>query len=151
MRQLKIIILMVLCFACTSVSVQAMDVERLAIITKDGTSHVFQVEVAREDNDRQRGLMFRQVLDEDKGMLFEFDPPYVVTMWMKNTQLPLDMVFIFKDGTIAHIAERTKPFSLDVVSAGVPVSGVLEIRGGLAQKLGIAVGDKVEHGFFVTN
>lgn len=104
---------------------------------------VFNVEVARTADEQERGLMFRRSLPPKGGMLFPFDPPQMAAFWMKNTYIPLDMIFIRSDGTIARIAANTTPLSLEPVSAGETVSAVLEIAGGAAAASGIAEGDRV--------
>jgi uncharacterized protein len=103
----------------------------------------FSVEVARTEQEQERGLMFRTALPKDGGMIFPMDPPRPATFWMKNTPLPLDMIFIRADGTIARIAADTVPYSLDLVDSGEPVAAVLEIAGGAAAAAGIEEGDRV--------
>ena len=105
--------------------------------------HRFTVDVARTFEQQERGLMFVKSLGADRGMIFPFDSPQNAVFWMKNTLIPLDMVFIRSDGTIARIT-TAKPLDLTGVPAGEPVSAVLEIRGGRAAELGIVPGDKVE-------
>ncbi len=112
-------------------------------ITSSKAQHVFKAEVARSEEEQERGLMFRPSIPAGGGMLFPFRVPRVASFWMKNTQAPLDMVFIRPDGSIARIAENTIPYSLDPVTSGEPVKAVLEIAGGRAAELGIAEGDKV--------
>lgn len=107
--------------------------------------HRFIVEIAASPAEQEQGLMFRRSLAPDRGMIFPYDPPQEVGFWMKNTLIPLDMVFIRADGTIARIAHAT-PLSLDTVPSGEPVAAVLEIAGGRAAELGIREGDKVEWG-----
>lgn len=119
--------------------------EPLEIVSAGGT-HAFDVEVADEPGERQRGLMFRRSLGADKGMLFDFEEAGSVSMWMKNTPIPLDMLFIREDGTVARIAASTEPFSLETIAAGEPVRYVLEVPGGTARRLGIRAGDTVRHG-----
>jgi uncharacterized membrane protein (UPF0127 family) len=104
--------------------------------------HRFTVEVAATPEQQERGLMFRPLVGPDEGMIFPYDPPVNATFWMKNTLVPLDMVFIRADGTIARIAHAV-PLTLDPVPAGEPVAAVLEIRGGRAAELGIREGDRV--------
>jgi uncharacterized membrane protein (UPF0127 family) len=106
-------------------------------------NHRFTVDVAATPAEQERGLMFRRSLAGDQGMIFPYDPPQDVAFWMKNTLIPLDMVFIRADGRIARIATAT-PLSLDTVPSGEPVAAVLEIRGGRAAELGIQAGDRVE-------
>ena len=88
--------------------------------------------------------MNRESVAPDRGMIFPYDPPQVASFWMKNTLIPLDMIFIGADGRIAHIGANTVPLSLDPVSSNGPVAAVLEIAGGRAAELGIQVGDRVE-------
>ena len=126
---------------------QAQTFEPLTIQTKSGPQR-FEVEVARNDADRSQGLMYRRSLAADRGMLFDFAHLDTVTMWMKNTYVSLDMVFIRPDGTIARIAENTEPLSTRTISSGEPVLGVLEVAAGTARRLGIKPGDRVEHGLF---
>jgi uncharacterized membrane protein (UPF0127 family) len=109
-----------------------------------GKTHRFTVEVARSPEEQARGLMHRQSLAPDRGMIFPYDPPQPVGFWMKNTLIPLDMIFIRPDGTIANIAANTVPLSLEMVPSGEPVVAVLEIAGGRSAELGIKAGDKVE-------
>ncbi len=103
----------------------------------------FQVEVARTPDEQERGLMFRRSLPDGGGMLFPIRPAAEASFWMKNTRLPLDILFIRPNGTIAGIRENASPFSLDVIDSGEPVGAVLEIAGGRAAALGIHKGDKV--------
>jgi uncharacterized protein len=115
----------------------------LTIRSSNGT-HRFTVEVARTPDEQATGLMNRQSLAPDAGMIFPFDQPQILTFWMKNTLIPLDMIFIRADGTIARIAANTTPQSLEPVSSGEPVAAVLELRGGRSAELGIREGDRVE-------
>lgn len=121
--------------------------EGLTIVSGD-TRHVFQVEVMRTPDQRARGLMHRNYMPADRGMLFDFARTEPVAMWMQNTFITLDMLFIRADGTIARIAERTEPLSTRTIPSGEPVLSVLEINGGVSEKLGIKPGDRVEHGLF---
>jgi len=106
-------------------------------ITSKGQAHVFNVEVARTDEEQDRGLMFRTSLPDDGGMIFPFKKPRIGSFWMKNTLIPLDMIFIRADGSIDRIAENRIPESLEPVVSGGEVSAVLELAGGTAAKLGI--------------
>ena len=115
----------------------------LTIQTRAGP-RPFKVEIARDEPDREQGLMHRTSLAPDHGMLFLFDEVRPVAMWMKDTPIPLDMLFIGADGRIARIAAMTTPQSLAIISSGEPVRAVLEIKGGEAAGQGIAVGDKVQ-------
>lgn len=116
----------------------------LTITTADRKVHRFTVEVARTPAEQQQGLMFRQSLAPDRGMIFPYDPPEMASFWMKNTLIPLDMLFVRADGTIARIEENVVPLSLDPVPAGEPVGAVLELAGGRSAELGIKADDKVE-------
>jgi len=122
--------------------------ENLSVATKGGPRQTFRVEVARNDADRAQGLMFRRSMPADQGMLFDFGRTEPVSMWMQNTYLPLDMLFIRADGTIARIAANTEPLSTRTISSGEPVLSVLELNAGTAAKLGIKPGDRVEHPIF---
>jgi uncharacterized membrane protein (UPF0127 family) len=137
--------LVALCLAAVSVS--AADRETVEIATKNGV-HVFSVEMAENDETRARGLMFRRELADGQGMLFDFQRDQEIAMWMQNTYIPLDMLFIRSDGRILRIAENTEPLSTRIISSGGPVRGVLEVIGGTAKKLGIAPGDRVGHRIF---
>lgn len=119
----------------------------LEIASRTGV-HVFSVELATTDAERAQGLMYRKSLPDGEGMLFDFDKEQPVAMWMKNTYVSLDMIFIGDDGKISRIAERTTPMSERIVSSGGPVRAVLEVVAGTARKYGIAVGDRVGHPIF---
>ncbi len=122
-------------------------IEPLTIATEDDAV-MFSVEIADTEYLRARGLMFRQRLPEDRGMLFDLQEPRPVAMTMKNTYIPLDMLFIREDGTIAYIAENTVPHSTETVGILEPVLAVLELAGGVTKKHGIRAGDKVYHRLF---
>ena len=115
----------------------------LTIRTATGV-HRFTVEVARTPEQQTQGLMHRQSLAPDRGMIFPFEQPRVASFWMKNTLIPLDLIFIHSDGTVESVAANTVPLSLDPVASQGPVAAVLEIAGGRAAELGIKPGDKVE-------
>jgi len=115
---------------------------KLSIIS-GGKRHDFTVELAITDRQQQQGLMFRRTLAPDAGMLFDYVTPTRITMWMKNTLIPLDMIFIGADGKIVDIAERAVPQSETIIPSKVPARAVLELNGGTAQRLGIKVGDTV--------
>ena len=119
----------------------------LEIVTKSGV-RPFSVELAVTDEERAKGLMFRKEIAEGYGMLFDFKQDQMVTMWMKNTYVSLDMIFIKHDGRIARIAEHTTVLSEDIISSGQPVRAVLEVVAGTTSKLGIAAGDRVGHPLF---
>ncbi len=113
------------------------------VIRSQSGEHRFVVEVARSPDQRSRGLMFRRSMPPDAGMLFDFLEEVPVSMWMKNTIIPLDMLFFDSTGRIVRIEERTVPLSLTVISSGVPVRGVLEVNAGTVARLGIRPGDRV--------
>jgi uncharacterized membrane protein (UPF0127 family) len=121
--------------------------DKLDIVTTGGR-HSFDVEIAESDEDKQRGLMFRRSMAENAGMLFPYWPPQEATMWMRNTYISLDMVFIRADGTVHRIEHGTEPFSERVIASQGDVSAVLELVAGVARKIGLKPGDKVEHGLF---
>lgn len=123
--------------------VSGLEVVPLVVIS-DGQRHEFAVEVARTRQEQARGLMFRTELGPNEGMIFPRTPPDVASFWMKNTPLPLDIIFVGEDGRIMNIAANTVPYSLESVSAIGLTSAVLEIPGGRAAELGIEPGDMVE-------
>lgn len=122
--------------------------EKLIIVTRDGRQHVFNVEMALTEAQQETGEMFRTKVPEDGGMLFVWPEPEESRMWMKNTLVPLDMVFIDADGKIRSIAENTTPRSLAVIDSQGPVKATLELAGGVTAKLGIRVGDTVRQKVF---
>ena len=119
----------------------------LTIVTASGRLR-FTVEVAATPDQMERGLMFRRSLAPDAGMLFDFRQPTMATMWMRNTLIPLDMLFVDAQGRIVNIHERAVPESDNVIAAAAPVRYVIELNGGTAARLGIAPGDKVEGPIF---
>jgi uncharacterized protein len=112
-------------------------------ITSKTKTHSFTVEVAGGLISQAKGLMFRTELADTAGMIFPFGQPKRASFWMKNTVIPLDIIFVRPNGTIESIAENTVPYSTDPVESGEPVGAVLELRGGLTAELGIAAGDRV--------
>jgi uncharacterized protein len=136
----------------TSLSVMAQDVARIepmSVVTET-TATLFSAEIADTDELRERGLMFRHVLPKDSAMLFDFGKPRPAAMWMKNTYISLDMLFVRLDGTIAALAENTEPFSTQIISVEEPVKGVVELQAGTVKRLGIKRDDKVYHEIFKT-
>ena len=121
--------------------------ESLTITSGDET-HNFSVEIADTDEKQARGLMFRKDLAGDEGMLFEFAAPKVATIWMKNTEIPLDIVFIRENGEIIKIEHSTRPQTLRSASSEAVIAAVLELPGGRAAELGIEPGHVVTHSFF---
>jgi uncharacterized membrane protein (UPF0127 family) len=121
----------------------------LKLVTASGT-HAVQIEVAETAADKARGLMFRRTLADDAGMLFPYSPPQEATMWMRNTYISLDMVFIRKDGTVHRIEANTEPFSEAVIASNGNVAAVLELKAGTARRIGLKPGDKVQYKLFGT-
>ncbi|HST37534.1 MAG TPA: DUF192 domain-containing protein [Allosphingosinicella sp.] len=117
--------------------------QAILTIESGGRSHRFTVEVARTEQQQAQGLMGRRTLPADRGMLFPFDPPRAAEFWMRGTLIPLDMLFIRTNGTIAKIAANTVPLSEEPVGTDEELSAVLELRGGRAAELGIREGDTV--------
>ncbi len=122
-----------------------LDIVPLSIVS-GGRTHRFRVEVARTPEQQQRGLMYRDTLAPDRGMMFPFSPPRRASFWMKNTPSSLDLVFVGTDGRIESIAADAVPFSEELLTSLGAVAGVLEIAGGLAAELGLQPGDRVEWG-----
>ncbi len=120
----------------------------IQIETRAGRSLQLEVFLALSGNQQARGLMFVEELGERQGMLFVYRESHNISMWMKNTLLPLDMLFIRRDGSIARIEKETKPYSLDSIVSGEPVLAVLELNGGVADKYGIQPGDQVISRYF---
>ncbi len=133
--------------AFAGASARAASVQPLEIVTKNGVQ-VFAVEMATTEQEKETGLMYRKELPDGKGMLFDFSPEQQVSMWMKNTFISLDMIFIRADGRILRIAENTEPQSTRIIPSGGLAKGVLEVIAGTAQKYGIAPGDRVAHPLF---
>jgi len=121
--------------------------EALQIVTATG-AHDFQVEIARDDASRARGLMDRRFMPADHGMLFEFDREAPQTFWMKDTYIPLDMIFISRTGMVTNIVANAEPLSERTIPSGPPCMAVLELNGGAAARIGLKVGDRVRHPFF---
>jgi len=122
--------------------------EKLVIVSHGGTQHVFNVEMAVKPDQQIVGEMFRTKVPEDGGMLFDWSFPRESQMWMRNTLVPLDMVFINADGTIRSIAENTTPRSLAIIDSHGPVRATLELAGGVTAKDDIRVGDTVKQRIF---
>jgi uncharacterized protein len=141
--------LALLAFFAASVGVPAQGAEpdSLEIVTSTGR-HVFQIEIANNDASREHGLMDRRYMAADHGMLFEFDREEPVSFWMKNTYIPLDMIFIAPSGVVTHVVANAEPLSERVIPSGGPCVAVLELNGGTAASIGLKVGDKVHHPFF---
>jgi Uncharacterized conserved protein len=134
---------LLLLFMSQSIAQTSFEQEDLLIQTKSGKVHNFTVELALTAEQRSQGLMHRESMPKDHGMLFDFGETRPVSMWMRNTPLPLDMLFIERDGTISHIHRKAVPFSEAIIDSRGPVHFVLELNGGRAAALGIEVGDRV--------
>jgi hypothetical protein len=126
---------------------KAAALEPLEIVTATG-AHKFQVEVARTMKDREHGLMNRRSMPRDQGMLFDFHVEQPVSMWMKNTYIPLDMVFVAKDGHVTAVAQDAVPMSEAIISSGPPAYAVIEFNAGVARDISLVVGDLVRHPAF---
>ena len=147
MRRPLTTVLILLAWLAAGPAVRAAEQERLVVRTAEGDIPL-AIELAATPEARSQGLMHRPSIPDDFGMLFDFQHERPVAMWMRNTLIPLDMLFIDGTGTIVRIAARTRPLSEEVIESGGPVRAVLEIRGGGAEALGIAVGDQVLHPIF---
>jgi uncharacterized protein len=121
--------------------------EKLTISTQTGV-FPFSVEVMRSEPEREKGLMFRRYLPADRGMLFDFKVEAPVMMWMKNTYLPLDMIFITRNGVVKTVVENAEPMSEQIIPSGGNVFAVLEVNAGTAAKIGVKAGDRVAHPIF---
>jgi uncharacterized membrane protein (UPF0127 family) len=127
--------------------VRGEGLEKLQLVTAGG-AHEFQVEIARDEASREHGLMNRRYMAADHGMLFEFSRTEPQAFWMKNTYIPLDMIFISATGEVTNIAATAEPLSERVIPSGPACAAVLEVNGGVAAAIGLRVGDKVRHPFF---
>ena len=137
-----------LCGALAFASARAAPaVEKLEFVTADGVKAV-EVEVARTISEREHGLMNRRQMAKNHGMLFLFGLEQPVAMWMKNTYIPLDMVFVSRDGKISGIARDAVPLSETIIPSGAPAYAVIELNGGAAREMGLAIGDRVRHPAF---
>ncbi|MGO4872349.1 MAG: DUF192 domain-containing protein [Roseiarcus sp.] len=140
------VVVLALCLLASDRS-RADEFDSLTIATASGV-HAFQVEIAGDEAAREKGLMYRRYMPADRGMLFEFDRDAPVSFWMKNTYIPLDMIFIARDGTVTRIAAGAEPLSETIIPSAGPCVAVLELNGGIAAEIGLRVGDKVRHPFF---
>ena len=132
------------CQAGAALSQSPAGLEQVTLcITSSGKTRSFKTEIAKTSAEQAKGMMFRTAMADNEAMLFPFNEPRVASFWMRNTVIPLDIIFVRANGTIESIAENTIPYSTDPVEAGEPVSAVLEIRGGLSAELGIVAGDQI--------
>ncbi len=134
-------------FAETGKAPQQGGLEKLEIVTTSGP-HSFSVEVMRTDRQRERGLMYRRFLPPDRGMLFDFGTERPIMMWMKNTFISLDMIFIGRTGKVVGLAENAEPLSEKIIPSGAPAYGVLEVNAGTIANIGVKIGDSVRHPLF---
>lgn len=159
LRHFCFALLSLLCLACTAAEpsqgtgAAALDKEfpraSLQIATTEGQLHTFRVWIADTEARRQRGLMFVKQMDADAGMLFIYPRAQPIAMWMKNTFIPLDMLFVAADGRVARVAANTTPQSLDSIESGQNVLAVVELNAGTAEKLKIRAGAQVIHPAFL--
>ncbi|WP_020591907.1 DUF192 domain-containing protein [Kiloniella laminariae] len=126
---------------------QSFEKDRLTIFSADGSAHRFEIELAISPGQRARGLMYRREMASDAGMLFIYEEPQNIMMWMKNTYISLDMLFLDGTGRIVHIEEKTTPLSTRTLSSGGQVSAVLELNAGTVSRLEIRKGDIAHHRF----
>ena len=133
------------CFSLSACAQETFDTQPLTIVTGDGKSHAFTVELALTPRQREQGLMNRREMADDKGMLFAFGETRQVFMWMKNTYIPLDMLFIARDGKVRAIKENAEPLSEAIIDSQGPIDYVLELNGGTVKRLGIHVGNRIEN------
>jgi uncharacterized protein len=136
-------IMALLAFSAVASAQVRFDKQPLAIVTASGQRHEFSAELALDPDQREQGLMYRKQMAPDAGMLFDFGDSRAVSMWMRNTLIPLDMLFIDDAGTITHIQEQEKPLSETIISSQGPVKYVLELNGGEVRRRAIHKGDKV--------
>jgi uncharacterized membrane protein (UPF0127 family) len=139
-----------LCFGvglATEARAEALEKQPLTFLTASG-KHRITVEVADSDQERSTGLMFRKSIGDEEGMIFIYPQDEPISMWMKNTYISLDMIFVRSDGTVQHIAADTEPFSEATISSGEKVRAVIEMKAGSAKRLDIKSGDKVDYPTF---
>jgi len=151
-RQLAVLFLLALiALGSTNDQVHAQsrfEKDKLTLVTAN-SQYIFEIELAKTPAQQSQGLMFRRVIGDNEGMLFIHPEPKFVTMWMRNTYIPLDMLFIRSDGRIHRIESQTEPLSERIIDSGERVTAVLEIAGGLANKLQIKPGDLVRYSHFI--
>ncbi len=144
-KLIKILALVLLVTACgQNENNPERELSELKIVTNNG-NEVFMVETAQTEEEKRRGLMFRKTLDERKGMIFNMNTTRSTAMWMKNTFIPLDIIFIGEDNRIAKIYENARPHSEKLMVSSAPTRAVLELKAGMVKKFGIRIDDKIEH------
>lgn len=136
------------CLTVISASAQAAPEREPLVVTTSSGKHEFEVEIAKTREQQSRGLMFRRSLGDGDGMLFVHDEPQILSMWMRNTYIPLDMIFIRDDGKVHRIEAFAEPLSERIIDSGEKVTAVLELAGGTAARIGLKPGDSVEHPHF---
>jgi uncharacterized protein len=144
-RLASAVVALFLCLLPAAFAAETFDKQPLTIVTKDGKSHAFTVELAVTPRQREQGLMNRREMAPDHGMFFAFGETRQVFMWMKNTYLPLDMLFIGKDGKIRTIKENAEPLSESIIDSKAPIDYVLELKAGTVKRLGIRTGHRVRN------
>jgi len=147
---LALVLLLWLTTPAPAASAVHFDRVELRLDTRTDT-HVFEVEVAKSPEQRMRGLMYRTVLQADQGMLFLYPADQRVHMWMKNTPIPLDMLFIGEDGRVREVVTGARPFSETLISSREPVRAVLELAAGTAVRIGVQPGDRIRSSIFPTH
>ena len=145
---MRLVVIVALFLMYNLCEVSASVKSELSIITSNGSKHNFLVEVAKTEEEKKIGLMFRKTLAKNAGMLFLYKREALRLMWMKNTFIPLDILFIDKNGVIKRVVKRTIPHSLATISSRQSVLAVLELRGGITSSLEIKKGDRIEHPAF---
>ena len=145
---MRLVVIVSLFLVYNLCEVSASVKSELSIITSNGSKHNFLVEVAKTEEEKKIGLMFRKTLAKNAGMLFLYKREALRLMWMKNTFIPLDILFIDKNGVIKRVVKRTIPHSLATISSRQSVLAVLELRGGITSSLEIKKGDRIEHPAF---
>ena len=127
---------------------QSQDPTNRMLVTTATGKHTFTLEIAKTNEERAKGLMFRKSMPQDHGMLFIFHDARPISMWMKNTLISLDMIFVSGEGMVTSIIQHTTPLSEEIITSDQPAQGVIEVNAGVAQKIGLAPGDKIHHPLF---
>ena len=146
-RARLIILLALFVWVAQAPGARADELEPLTAVTDTGP-HLFMVEIAKDEWSRERGLMFRRYMARDHGMLFEFENEDMQSFWMKNTYIPLDIIFLDHAGAVVRVAANAEPLSERTIPSGGPSLAVLEVNGGVAAEIGLKIGDQVIHPFF---